>query len=280
MRVLVTGAGGQLGRALARALDGHEALLLPRAALDVTDPVAVEGVIRSAEPEAIVHTASWTDVDGCEMDPERARLCNVLGTQHVVESAGRAHVTVISTDYVFDGAAGRAYTERDEPSPVQVYGRTKRDAEEIALSSGARVAVVRTAWLYGAGGKNFVAAILRALRSGPVEVVMDQVGSPTSCDDLARAITHVVQRQPLGVFHAVNEGAVSRWELARSAARAAGFEESLVRPVTTASAPPRPARRPPYAPLEPRAWLDEGFPALAPWDDALRRALPGILAAS
>jgi dTDP-4-dehydrorhamnose reductase len=279
LRVVVTGAGGQLGRALGAALEAHDAILLPREALDVTDPAGVEGVLRSAAPDAIVHTAAWTDVDGCELDPERARLVNTLGTQNICDAAGKAFVVVVSTDYVFDGSSSRAYVETDEPNPIQVYGTTKREAERVALASGARVAIARSAWLYGAGGTNFVASIARALRKGPVDVVTDQVGSPTSCDDLARALALLVEAQAAGVFHVVNVGSVSRFDLAQHVAACLEISKDMVRPIATAQAPVRPARRPPYAPLDGSAWREAGFDELPAWDDALRRAIPAILAA-
>ncbi|MFN2615401.1 MAG: dTDP-4-dehydrorhamnose reductase [Actinomycetota bacterium] len=279
MRVVVTGAGGQLGRSLQRALTSHEVVMLSHAALDVADPAGVEAVLRSSSPDAIVHAAAWTDVDGCETDPERARLVNVGGTQNVVESAGSAYVVCVSTDYVFNGSASRPYVETDDTEPVQMYGLTKLDGERVALASGARAAVARTAWLYGDGGRNFVGAIVRALRKGdPIDVVDDQVGSPTSCDDLARAIALMLEGQPTGVFHVVDGGEVSRCGFARAIAAGIGVDPGLVRAIATEAAPPRPAKRPSYAPLEGAAWRKEGFDDLPGWDDALARALPSILA--
>lgn len=281
MRIAVTGAGGQLGFELARALGPHEALLLDEADLDVTDGTAVEGVLRSAMPEAIIHAAAWTDVDGCERDPDRANTINAVGTANVARAAGDALLVLISTDYVFDGAGGRPYTETDDPNPIQVYGRTKLAAEQ-EVRAAQRWAVVRTAWLYGATyadgspARNFIHSVLAGLRRGPVEVVDDQVGSPTSAHDLAVALVALVDAGATGVFHAVNDGIVSRFELARTAAAIGGFDEDRVRPTTTV-ATPRAAPRPPYAPLRGEAWVKAGFEPLAPWEDALRRALPAFL---
>jgi len=283
MRVLVTGAGGQLGRELAAALRAHETVMLPHESLDVSDQAAVEGVVSSAAPDAIVHAAAWTDVDACEIDPERARLINVDGTQNVVRAAREALVVIVSTDYVFDGTLGQAYVETDEPNPLQVYGRTKLEGEEAARAQSGRVAVVRTAWLYGARtgagdpARNFVASILAASARGPLDVVDDQVGSPTSTHDLARALVAVLEAGAGGVFHGVNSGAVSRYEFARAIVSGCGRDPSLVRAVKTSEAPARPAARPAYAPLEGRAWREAGFEPLAPWDDALARALPEFL---
>jgi dTDP-4-dehydrorhamnose reductase len=247
--------------------------------------VAVEGVFRSASPDAIIHAAAWTDVDACERDPDRARRFNVVGTANVARAAGRAFLVVVSTDYVFDGELGRAYVETDEPSPLQVYGRTKLEAERIALSQAPRTAVARGAWLYGAYtargdlARNFVTSVLRAARRGPIDVVDDQVGSPTTVTDFADALARLVNEPATGVLHAVNEGEVSRFELARAVVERAGLDPSLVRPVPTAEAPVRPAMRPPFAPLEGKAWRAAGFEALPSWDDALERALPQILEA-
>ncbi len=284
MRIAVTGAGGQLGCELARALAAHEAILLDRVALDVTDATAVEGVLRSAAPDAIIHAAAWTDVDGCERDPDRANTINAVGTANVARAAGDACVVLVSSDYVFDGTHTSPYTEADEPNPLQVYGRTKLEAEREVRAS-ARWAIARSAVVYGATygdgttpAKNFIRSVLDGLANGPVDVVDDQVGSPTSAHDLADALVALVEAGAEGVFHVVNDGAVSRFELARTAAAIAGFDEDRVRPTTTA-ATPRAAPRPPYAPLRGEAWVKAGFEPLAPWEDALRRALPAFLGA-
>lgn len=282
LRVLVTGAGGQLGHELARALAGHDVVLLDRAALDVTDPDACARVIDAAAPEAIIHTAAWSDVDGCEQEPARATAVNVAGTQNVVHAAGDAHVVLISSDYVFDGTAGEPYDEGSAPNPVQVYGRTKLEAEH-AVRAAARHTIARTAWLYGgvradgARARNFVTTILRAAEGGPVDVVDDQVGSPSSARDVAEALVRVVAERAHGVLHVVNQGAVSRADFARAILEEAGRDPEHVRAVPTSAIKARPANRPAYAPLATPGWLAAGFEPLSPWHDALRRALPEIL---
>lgn len=282
----MTGAGGQLGRDLARALASHEALLLDRASLDVSDREACRRAVSVARPDAIVHAAAYTDVDGCEGEPERARRVNVEGTRNVVEAAGSAFVIVVSTDYVFDGALHRAYVETDEPNPIQVYGYTKWQGERAALAASRSVAIARSAWLYGeatasgARARNFVHTMLDLGEKGaPFEVVDDQVGSPTATADLARALVALAEFAAPGVFHVANGGAVSRYDFACAVLAAAGMDPRLVHPVPTGAAPHRPARRPPYAPLEGRAWREAGFPALRSWDEALIRAMPGMLEA-
>ncbi|HLW15860.1 MAG TPA: dTDP-4-dehydrorhamnose reductase [Actinomycetota bacterium] len=285
LRVLVTGAGGQLGAELAPRLAGHDAVLLDHETLDVTDPIAVEGVLDSAGPDVIIHAAAWTDVDGCEGDPERARSVNVVGTRNVAASAGNAFVIVVSTDYVFDGTAGRAYREIDETNPLQVYGRTKLEAEEAARAETSSLAIARTAWLYGARtatgepARNFASSILRAAARGPLDVVDDQVGSPTWTGDLADALMVLAERRTAGTFHVANGGAVSRYDFARAILEDAGGDPSVVRAVSTKEAAARPAARPMYAPLDGVAWRAAGFDALPDWRDALARAMPGINAA-
>ncbi|TML80699.1 MAG: dTDP-4-dehydrorhamnose reductase [Actinobacteria bacterium] len=283
LRVLVTGAGGQFGAELAPRLAAHDAVLLDHETLDVTDPIAVEGVLESAGPDVIIHAAAWTDVDGCEVDPGRARATNVDGTRNVAAAAGAAFMIFISTDYVFDGTAGRAYTETDETNPVQVYGRTKLEAEQAARGETASLAIARTAWLYGARtatgapAKNFVASILRGAARGPLDVVDDQVGSPTWTGDLADAVLALAERRMSGMFHVANAGAVSRYDFARAILEGAGRDPGVVRAVATKDATPRAAARPPYAPLDGVGWRSEGFDPLPEWRDALSRALPGIL---
>jgi len=192
---------------------------------------------------------------------------------------------VVGTDYVFDGSAGRAYTETDATNPLQVYGQTKLDGELAARAEASPLAVARTAWLYGARtaagapAKNFVASILRA-SNGPLDVVDDQVGSPTWTGDLADALVALAERRTSGTFHVANTGAVSRYEFARAIFEIAGLDPEAVRPVSTKDAPPRAAARPAYAPLEGVAWGEAGFGPLPHWRDALARALPGILSAA
>ena len=283
MRILVTGAGGQLGAAIASELDGHDLVLLDHGALEVSDEHAVRRTIGGARADVIIHAAAWTDVDACEGDPARAELINARGTANVAGAAGDALVILLSTDYVFDGDATEPYVEDAPTNPVQAYGRSKLMAE-LAVSAAAHFAIVRTAWLYGARradgsfARNFITSILRAATTGPIDVVSDQVGSPTSTHDLARALGELAARGATGTFHVVNEGAVSRADLARAALTCAGMDPGLVRDIETEPGP-RTARRPAYAPLATAAWREAGFDALPRWDDALARAVPSIVEA-
>jgi dTDP-4-dehydrorhamnose reductase len=277
VRVLITGGAGQLGRDLADVF-GDDAIPLSHAELDIADAAAVEAAVRAHGPDAIVNSAAWTDVDGCEGDPERARLINGIGAGNIARAAGDALVVQVSTDYVFDGLAGRPYVETDEVNPVSHYGRSKLEGEREVAAHARRWAVVRSAWLYGTGTKNFVAAILRAARTRDrLSVVDDQAGSPTSTPDLAVALAELIERGTTGVLHGVNAGICSRWEFARAAFEEAGLDLERVEPVPT-SAMPRPAVRPAYAPMDGVAWRAAGLPVLRPWREALGEVVPGIMA--
>ena len=277
MRVLITGGAGQLGRDLAAALGPESAIALPHHVLDIANPEAVEAAVGAYRPDAIVNCAAWTDVDGCEQDPARATLINAEGVRSLARAAGDALLVQISTDYVFDGRSTKPYVEADPVNPVSEYGRSKLEGERAA-GEARRWAVVRSAWLYGTGTKNFVAAILRAARTRDrLQVVDDQVGSPTSTPDLAAALVTVIDRGATGLFHGVNAGSCSRWEFARAAFELAGLDPERVEPVAT-SVMPRPATRPAYAPMDGPAWRAAGLPDLRHWREALADVVPGVLA--
>ncbi|MGH2793338.1 MAG: dTDP-4-dehydrorhamnose reductase [Actinomycetota bacterium] len=277
MRVLITGGAGQLGRDLAGVL-GPDAIPLSHQELDVADADAVAAAVAAHRPDAIVNCAAWTDVEGCEGDPVHATLLNAEGPRNIARAAGDALVVQISTDYVFDGRSDRAYVESDPVNPVSEYGRSKLEGERAVAAEARRWAVVRTAWLYGTGTKNFVAAILRASRTRErLQVVDDQIGSPTSTPDLANALVILLELGVTGLLHGVNAGICSRWEFARAAFEIAGLDPERVEPVPT-SAMPRPAIRPAYAPMEGPAWRTAGLPDLRHWREALAEVVPGVLA--
>lgn len=243
MRVLVTGAGGQVGSELVQAFADHDVVGADRATLDVTSRDDVLGVVTSWRPDAIVNAAAWTAVDACESDPDRAFRDNALAVRHLAEAARRvdAHLCQISTDYVFDGSLDRPYTEWDRPDPQSVYGRSKLAGEQEA---GADALVVRTAWVCGRVGPNMVKTILRlAAEHDTLRFVDDQRGHPTFADDLARTIRRLVVDRRRGVVHVTNQGAVSWFEFAREVMLAAGHDPDRIQPITTAEMP-RPAPRP------------------------------------
>jgi dTDP-4-dehydrorhamnose reductase len=275
--VLVTGAGGQLGRALGALVP--EAVLLSRADLDVTHREAVERAVARHRPAVVVHAAAWTAVDAAEADPEGARAVNVGGTEAVARAAERVGALLVypSTDYVFGGDLGRPYREDDRPAPLSVYGRTKLEGEAAARALD-RHLVVRTSWVFGEG-RNFVRAVLgRAARGEELRVVADQVGLPTYALDLARGILALVEAGVTGTFHLAGGGAPCAWadlaEAALGAAVRAGLlrDPPSVRRVSTAeydSARPGPvARRPAYSVLDCSKAAALGV-RLRPWREAL-----------
>ena len=279
MRLLVTGAGGQLGQDVAAAFAGHEVLPLAHAQLDVTDRDQVLGAITTFRPQAVVHCAAWTAVDACEGDPDRAFAANALAVRHVAEGARRvgAHVCHISTDYVFDGTKATPYHEWDTPAPRSVYGASKL-AGERELDADATI--VRTSWVCGFGGANMVKTILRIAAQQPaLTFVSDQVGHPTFTEDLAVAIRRlVIDRRP-GTFHVTNQGAVSWYEFARAVMAAAGHDPGRVSPIATHELqPPRPAPRPANSVLDNAALRLSGVPLLRDFREPLAELVARLTA--
>ena len=265
MRVLVTGAGGQLGRELARhcADGGDTVVALDRSQLDVGDQRAVAEAVETHHPDVVVNAAAWTAVDACETAPERAFRDNadaVRWLRAACDATG-AHLVQMSTDYVFDGTLDRAYREDDHPNPRSVYGRSKLAGE---LAAGDKSTIVRTSWLCGVSGGNMVKTALRLLAAGaPMAFVTDQRGCPTFTADLVVPVRELaVQRRP-GVFHVTNQRAVSWFEFVREVVEAAGGDVRAVRPITSAElVPPRPAPRPANSVLANDALQAAGMPLL------------------
>jgi dTDP-4-dehydrorhamnose reductase len=272
VRVLVTGADGQLGRELVQAFTGHELVALDHGGGDVTDRDAILQTVTAAVPETVVHAAAWTAVDACEGDPDRAYRVNALGTRHVTEAARRvgAQVCYVSTDYVFDGAKPEPYVEWDTPNPASVYGRSKL-AGERELDPGA--ILVRTSWVCGRHGQNMVKTILRlAGDHDELTFVDDQRGQPTFAGDLATMIRRLVVERRSGLYHVTNQGAVSWFEFARAVLDAAGLEPDRVKPIATADLEPsRPAPRPPNSVLDNAALRLDGVALLPHFSKPLGR---------
>ena len=265
--VLVTGAGGVLGRTLVSLL-GPRAAGLTHAELDVADASAVRDAISAAAPRIVVHCAAMTNVDACESDPDACWAINAEGAGHVARAASEAGARVVhvSTDYVFDGERG-SYTELDETNPLQVYGRAKLAAEDLVRSGNPMHYIVRSAWIYGPGGRNFISRIPALVDKGePLRAVADQRSSPTYAYDLAAAIDRLSGTDHFGTFHVVNAGSCSYAEFAQHIAGLAGGTV----PVTgvPSSDVPRPAPRPRDTSMLGVAWLEQGFAPLRPWREA------------
>jgi dTDP-4-dehydrorhamnose reductase len=278
-RVLVTGAGGQIGREVVDACAGDEVIAADHATLDVGDRDAVLQAIMSTVPDVVVHAGAWTAVDACEGDPDHAFRVNALGTRHVAEGARRvgAWVCYLSTDYVFDGTKAEPYVEWDTPNPRSVYGRSKLGGE-AELDRGATI--VRTSWVCGRHGSNMVKTILRlAGEHEKLTFVDDQRGQPSFADDLAPMIRQLaIERRP-GIFHVTNQGAVSWFEFSRTVLEVAGLDPDRVRPIpTTDLDPPRPAPRPANSVLDNAALRLSGLPLLPHYRQPLERLVQQLQA--
>ena len=246
MKILITGANGQLGHELVRAAiaSGHKVTATSHETLDITKKSDVDAAIKAAQPDVVIHAAAWTAVDACESDPEKALLVNGTATKHVVDAAHAvgAHVVYISTDYVFDGSKTSAYDEGDATNPQSVYGSSKL-AGERAL--GATDAIVRISWVCGFYGGNMVKTILRLAEQPQLKFVDDQIGNPTFADDAAEMIVRIATEKRSGTWHVTNQGEVSWYEFAREVLIAGGFDADKVVPIKTHELqPPRPATRP------------------------------------
>lgn len=270
--LVVTGARGQLGRELLRlAPHAHG---FGRADLDITDPDAVAAVLRPGT--VVLNCAAYTAVDQAETDGDAAFAGNETGPAVLAAACARARARLIhvSTDYVFAGTAVRPYETTDPTGPATVYGRSKLAGETAVLTLAPQAHVVRTAWIYTGAGSDFVATMLRLERErDTVDVVDDQLGSPTYAADLAAALLELAARPDAPrLLHATNAGQASWFELARAVFAAVGADPARVHPCDS-SRYPRPARRPAYSVLSPRAWHDAGLTPLRPWRLALRDAL-------
>jgi dTDP-4-dehydrorhamnose reductase len=280
MRVLVTGAGGQVGHELADAFADSDLVATSHETLDVADREAVLACVTAERPDAIVHAAAWTAVDACETDPNRAFAVNGLGTRHVAEAAHRvgAHVCYLSTDYVFDGTKADPYNEWDVPNPSSVYGRSKL-AGEHELTHKPEATIVRLSWVCGIRGANMVKTILRlASQHEALAFVDDQRGNPTFAADAARMVRRLVAERRPGLFHVTNQGSVSWYEFAQAVLEAAGLDPERVHPISTADLdPPRAAPRPANSVLDNLALRLSGIPLLPHYRGSLDRLVAQLV---
>ncbi len=282
MRFVITGAAGMLGQDLVAAAraDGHDVVGLARAGLDITDADATTNAVAAARPDVVVNCAAWTDVDGAESSPDQALAVNGAGAGNVARAAAAisAWTIHVSSDYVFDGTKRTPYVESDAVAPASSYGRSKLAGErEVAAGAPGRHTIVRSSWLFGAGGPCFPATILRlAGERDELKVVDDQVGCPTFTGHLANALVELAARRPLGSVHVAGGGLCSWYEFAREIVAGSGLR-SEVTPCTTADMP-RPATRPAYSVLGSER-RDE-VPSLADWREGLAEYLSAVPAVS
>lgn len=272
MRVLITGANGQLGRELSRVFSGDTILPYDLPEFDLAGCDAAEQIL-AAQPDLIVHAGAYTDVDGAEREPDRAMAINALGTERVAQAAYRinARLIYISTDYVFSGSTQHPYDEQAAPAPVNAYGLSKWRGEQAVQRSGARSLIIRTAWLYSASGKNFVKAIMQAAQTQPsLQVVADQRGCPTHAGDLAEVIRMVAMRDVDGIIHVTNRGDCTWHEFAIAIVHAMGLNLPVV-PISTEMAG-RLARRPAYSVLSHARLASLGI-MLPSWEEAVVRCV-------
>ncbi len=275
MRVLVTGAGGMVGRAVCeycRSIGDHVSQY-DHQSLDISDAERVRETLRNENPKAIINCAAWTDVDGCERDKERAFLVNARGPENLALASrelGAVFIT-ISTDYVFDGKKEGFYTQRDQPNPQSVYAVSKLQGEQNAQRAFARTIVVRTGFIFGEGGNNFLSTVIpRARRGEKLKAISDAYGTPTYASDLARRLRDLAQLDSPGIFHLVNSGeGASYEEFARLALDCAGYTSSEVEPVTEESLH-RPAARPRNSRLKCLLSEAAGLAPLPCWEDSVK----------
>jgi dTDP-4-dehydrorhamnose reductase len=268
MRIFITGSEGQLGQELAEVLKNQETFLGKELEQDITDEKII-GQIHDFRPEVVIHAAAYTDVDGCEKDRELAHKVNAIGAHHVARAAEKsgAKMVYISTDYVFRGRKRTPYVETDTPGPLNVYGQSKWEGEQFVQQSSSRYVILRTSWLYGRVGKNFVRTVLsKAAQQAELRVVNDQVGCPTNARDLAVAIGAIIKLEAYGLYHAAGEGHCSWFEFAEKILKLAGISKEVI-PMSSRELN-RPARRPRYSVLSQKKLNGLGI-ALRPWPEAL-----------
>jgi len=268
MRIAITGSSGQLGRALQAEFADEELLLIDLPEHDITNLTAIVDTVSRFRPDAIVHGAAITNVDGCESDPDLAYRVNVLGTRNMAAAAIEtgARMAYVSTDYVFDGTRDDPYREWDDINPLSVYGRTKAVGERIVRQMVPRHYVARTAWLYHNGGRNFVETVIRlAEEREQLQMVTDELGSPTYAPDLAAALAALLRLPAYGTYHLTNAGVCSRFDWAQAILELAGIDSCELLPSENYV---RAARVPKHARLLNFNGAEVGV-TLRPWREAL-----------
>jgi len=276
IKLLVTGSTGQLGSEFCRQLkDGFNIIGITRNDADISDLARITKVINQHEPDCVIHTAAFTDVDACEIDSSKGMEINAAGAGNVALAAQKcgAEIVYFSTDYVFDGAKNSAYVESDAPNPISEYGRSKRAGELATMKFNKNWTIIRCGWIYGDHGKNFVKSILTSAKKckSPLRVVSDQIGSPTWTKDVVEQTARIIEAKQRGLFHVAPRGEVSRFEFAKL------ILEKLMPGVKvepcTAIEYPRPARRPARSSLTSEKLGKLGIDVIRPQAEALEEFL-------
>jgi len=298
MKILITGATGQLGSDLVKIL-GNSCQTIPASSadFDITNLKATINSIRNAKPDVIIHAAAFTDVDGCESQWDKAFMVNGLGTRNVAIAAREVNAKLfyISTDYVFDGVKEGVYLEFDQPNPINVYGKSKLWGEEFVKEQLHKFFIIRIAWLYGLNGKNFVKTMLKlAQEREELQVANDQRGTPTYTEDLARQIKELIPTELYGTYHCTSQGSCTWYEFALEIFNHVGYKTEIdpsgsvrlvpntqdlrpiiIRPVTSEEFP-RPAKRPKNSVLENYMLKLQGLDIMPDWRDSLREFMKSM----
>lgn len=274
MRILITGASGMLGHDLQRTLKNHELILCNSKNLDITNKNLVSETINEMKPDILINSAAYTNVDDCETNYEEAYKVNALGPKNLANVCKDLKIPLvhISTDYVFDGKKTEPLKENDNLGPQTAYGKTKLEGEQFIQKILDEYFIIRTAWLYGCDGDNFVKTMLNLSKSlNEITVVNDQIGSPTFTYDLAKGISEIIKTDKYGVYHLTNSGSCSWYEFSKEIFRLANKNVKVI-PVTTEEFP-RPAPRPKYSVLNNDKWIKQGFKPLRDYKEALKEYL-------
>jgi dTDP-4-dehydrorhamnose reductase len=273
--IAVLGANGQLGSTFVRSLN-YSCHAVTRDELDLEDSASIEPWVRATNPELVINCAAYTAVDAAEADPGIARKVNAVAVGALAEATARhgAGLVTFSTDYVFDGTKATGYVESDQPNPLNVYGRTKLEGEQLAQAADPDALVVRTSWLLSSTHHNFLTTMLELMAKGEVSVVNDQRGRPTFVDDLVPAVLSATAAGVSGILHLTNQGETTWFGLAREIAVLAGFDPDLVKPTTSAGLD-RPALRPKNSVLDSERLEHVGIDPLPEWRSGLMKVVVG-----
>jgi len=271
MKILITGAYGMLGSDLREVLKDNELIITGSKDLDITKENNVLQFIEDKKPEIVINAAAYTNVDNCETDYDNAYLVNAIGPKNLAVACNKLNIPLIhiSTDYVFDGSKTTPLSEEDKLGPKTAYGKTKLEGEKFVKENTKKYFILRTAWLFGLNGKNFVKTMINLSKKNNVlKVVNDQKGCPTYCYDLAMAIKQLLNSDKYGIYHLTNKGELSWYDFAKKIFELSNITIN-VKPVTTEEFP-RPAPRPHYSVLSNQKWINAGFSPMRNYEDALK----------